>query len=45
MPERSIGQEILEGIREIKANQSGQLMLKTRELQEPLPVKEIDAAP
>ncbi len=43
MPERDIGQEILEGIREIKAYQSGQLMLKTRELQEPLPVKEIRA--
>lgn len=41
MPERDIGQEILAGIREVKAFKSGQLTLRTRELQEPMPVKEI----
>lgn len=41
MLERDIGQEILAGIREVKAFKSGQLTLRTRELQEPMPVKEI----
>lgn len=43
MPERDIGQEILAGIREVKAFRSGQLTLRTRELQEPMLVKEIRA--
>ena len=41
MPKRDIGQEILEGIREIKAHKAGQLTLKTRTLQQPAPAKEI----
>jgi putative transcriptional regulator len=35
MSERDIGQEILEGIREIKAYKAGRIDLKTRELKEP----------
>jgi len=38
---RDIGQEILDGIREIKAYKAGQLALKTRTLQAPAPTKEI----
>jgi putative transcriptional regulator len=32
MPDRDIGLEILEGIREIKAHKAGKIRLKTREL-------------
>jgi putative transcriptional regulator len=35
MPERDIGLEILEGIREIKTFKAGKIELKTRELKEP----------
>lgn len=35
MSERDIGQEILDGIREIKAYKAGRVSLKTRELEEP----------
>ncbi len=35
MSERDIGQEILEGIREIKAYKAGGIDLRTRELEEP----------
>ena len=41
MSERDIGQEILEGIREIKAFKAGKTTLKTRELSEPSSAKEI----
>lgn len=41
MSERDIGLEILEGIREIKAFKAGEIGLKTRQLSEPSPVKEI----
>jgi putative transcriptional regulator len=35
MSERDIGQEILDGIREIKAYKAGKIDLRTRELKEP----------
>jgi putative transcriptional regulator len=35
MSERDIGQEILDGIREIKAHKAGRIDLRTRELKEP----------
>jgi putative transcriptional regulator len=35
MSERDIGQEILEGIREVKAYKAGSIDLRTRELKEP----------
>ncbi len=35
MAERNIGQEILDGIREIKAYKAGEADLRTRELKEP----------
>ena len=35
MSERDIGQEILEGIREVKAYKAGKIDLRTRELKEP----------
>jgi len=41
MSERDIGLEILEGLQEIKAYKAGELSLKTRELPEPSPPKEI----
>ncbi len=41
MAERDIGQEILEGIREIKAYKAGKVNLKTRELKEPSMPQEI----
>ena len=34
MSERDIGQEILEGIREIKAHKAGKIELRTRELKD-----------
>lgn len=41
MSDRDIGNEILEGIREIKAFKVGKVDLKTRELLEPSSAKEI----
>ena len=41
MFERDIGQEILEGIREIKASKAGKITLRTLELSEPSSPKEI----
>ena len=41
MSERDIGQEILEGIREIKAYKAGEINLRTRELAEPSSPREI----
>lgn len=43
MSDRDIGQEILAGIREIKDFKEGKLSLKTRELKEPSPPKNIRA--
>ena len=37
MSERNIGQEILEGIQEIKAHKSGRKTLRARTLKEPAP--------
>ena len=41
MSERDIGQEILEGIQEIKAYKAGKINLRTRELKEPSSPQEI----
>ncbi len=41
MAKRDIGTEILEGIREVKAHKAGKLRLKTRELKNPAPAKDI----
>ena len=41
MPERDIGQEILAGIREIKAHKAGNARLRTRTLVKPAPPQEI----
>jgi putative transcriptional regulator len=41
MPERDIGLEILEGIKEIKAYKAGKVNLKTRVLKEPASPQEI----
>lgn len=41
MSERYLGQEILEGIREIKAYRAGKKSLVTRQLSDPSPVKVI----
>jgi putative transcriptional regulator len=41
MPDRDIGQEILEGIREIKAFKEGKVSLRTHELKDPSPSKTI----
>ena len=35
MPERNIGEEILEGIREIKAYKAGKIVLRTHKLKRP----------
>lgn len=43
MSERNIGLEILEGIREIKAHEAGQLLLRTHELKPPDPPQRIRA--
>lgn len=43
MAKRDIGQEILDGIREIKAHKAGELKLQKRELKQPAPAKEIRA--
>ncbi|MCA9980853.1 MAG: helix-turn-helix domain-containing protein [Anaerolineales bacterium] len=41
MSERDIGQEILSGLQEIKAFKQGKIALKTRQLSEPSPPKNI----
>ena len=41
MSERDIGQEILDGIEEVKAFKYGKVQLKTSTLPEPSPAKEI----
>ena len=41
MSDRNIGQEILEGIKEIKRFKKGEIKLKTRTLKEPSPAKTI----
>jgi len=41
MSDRDIGQEILEGIREIKAFKEGKIFLRTHELKDPGPSKKI----
>lgn len=41
MSNRNIGKEILEGLREVKANKSGKAKLRTRELKEPSSVQNI----
>ncbi|HMN27399.1 MAG TPA: type II toxin-antitoxin system MqsA family antitoxin [Caldilineaceae bacterium] len=43
MAKRDLGQEILEGIREIKAYKEGKLQLQTRELKQPASAREIRA--
>ena len=43
MSERDIGQEILDGIREIKAHKDGQNNLRTHTLKEPAPPQVIRA--
>ena len=43
MSERELGQEILEGIREIKAYKKGEKILRSRTLQEPSPPQVIRA--
>ncbi len=43
MSKRDIGQEILEGIREIKAHKTGEMILRTHRLKEPAPPQEIRA--
>jgi putative transcriptional regulator len=37
MPKRDIGQEILDGIREVKAYKAGTKVLRARTLKEPAP--------
>jgi putative transcriptional regulator len=41
MAKRNIGREILQGIREIKAYKAGKIALRTRELTEPAPPKNV----
>jgi putative transcriptional regulator len=41
MSDRDIGQEILEGIQEIKAFKEGKISLRTHELKDPAPSKKI----
>jgi putative transcriptional regulator len=43
MSKRDIGQEILEGIQEVKAYKAGKTTLKTRELKRPATPKDIRA--
>jgi len=43
MSKRDIGQEILEGIQEIKAHKAGEKTLRTHTLKEPAPVQTIRA--
>ena len=41
MPKRDIGQEILEGIRDIKAHKAGEKLLRVHTLKEPAPPQKI----
>ncbi len=41
MAKRDIGTEILQGIQEVKAYKAGQLRLRTHQLENPAPTKEI----
>jgi len=43
MAERAIGREVLDGLREIKANKEGNMELRKRTFQPPPPAKEIRA--
>ncbi len=43
MPKRNIGQEILEGIREIKEYRAGKTLLRTNIIKEPAPPQAIRA--
>ena len=43
VPERNVGMEILEGIRDIKAHKAGKKMLRTRILKAPSPPQVIRA--
>lgn len=43
MSERDIGQEILDGIREIKAHKAGQKRLRTHKISPPAPPQDIRA--
>lgn len=43
MSERDIGQEILQGLREIKADKAGQRTLRTHQLKPPAPSQDIRA--
>lgn len=43
MSKRDIGQEILEGIREVKAHKAGEFTLRTHSLKDPAPVHVIRA--
>ena len=43
MIKRDIGQEILDGIGEIKAHKAGEKVLRTHKLKEPAPVQDIRA--
>lgn len=41
MPERNIGMEILEGLREVKAHKAGRKALRTHTLKRPAPARTI----
>ena len=43
MAERDIGQEILDGIREIKRHKAGEAELRTHKLQQPAPAQDVRA--
>jgi putative transcriptional regulator len=43
MPERNIGEEILEGIREVKAYKAGRVVLRTHQLKHPAAPQRIRA--
>ncbi len=43
MPERNIGEEILEGIREVKAYKAGKVVLRTHKLKRPASPQRIRA--
>ena len=43
MNQRNIGQEILEGIREVKAHRTGEIALRMHEIKQPAPPQEIRA--
>jgi putative transcriptional regulator len=44
MPERNIGEEILQGIREIKAYKAGKIVLRTHKLKRPAAPQRIRAS-